>query len=85
MAADVVKTAHAAVAAAHGQDRLVQELECLEVALPRHVVLVAHELPGLPEDDLFLELEELRITVDPARKAEVVLGAEIGCGGARRR
>ena len=66
--------------AAHGQDRLVQEVESLEVALRQDVAHVADELPGLPEDGLLLELEEFGIPVNPAGQAEIVLSAEVGGG-----
>ncbi len=41
----------------------------------RHVVDVADDLPALAEDGLLLELEELRVAVDPRRQADrVVVG-----------
>ena len=82
MAADVVEAANAPVVAANGQDRLVQEVEGLVVALLGHVAHVADELPGLLEDGLLLELEEFGIPVDPAGQAEIVLSAEVRGGGA---
>jgi hypothetical protein len=67
--AGVVEAADLAVFAADHDDALAQEVEGVEIAGAGHVVDVADDLPALAENELLLELEELRLAVYPARQA----------------
>jgi hypothetical protein len=84
VAADVVETANLPVLAANCQDRLVDDVERLEVPCLRHVVDVADEVPALAENGLALEFEELWIRINPAGQAKIVLGPGLGRQGALR-
>src|SRR6185437_9418826 len=68
--AGVMEAADLAVFTANRDDALAQEVERMEVAAARHVVDVADDLPALAEDELPLQLEELRVAVYPARQAD---------------
>ena len=73
MPADVVKRAHVSIVRAHDDRGLAKEFEGMEIAGRRDIVDVAHELPGGAENRALLELEEVRIVVDPRRQAQPLL------------
>ena len=58
-----------AVAAAHDQGALAGDVEGEVGAGLGQLAFVADQLPGAPEQELLLELEQLRVGVAPAREA----------------
>ncbi len=69
MAAHVVEAAHLAIFASQRDHRFPEKIERMVVSDPGHITLVADELPARAENGLLLQLEELRVVVDPRRQA----------------
>ena len=82
VAADVREGSHLAVVAAKDDDALAEIFDRPPVARGRNVAHVADDLPGRADHPLHLDLEIIRIAIDPAGKAELRLGGrcEMGAG-----
>jgi hypothetical protein len=84
MPADVVEAAQLTILAADRNDRLVEQIEAVIVADLGNVVAVADQLPAGAEDRALLQLEEIRVVVDPPGQTKIVLVRESRPGGLDR-
>ncbi len=69
MTADIVEAAHGAIGPAQRHQPLAKNIEGVIVAGSGNVIHMAYELPRLGEELTALALEEVRIAVEPRRKA----------------
>src|ERR1700722_8624542 len=68
--AHIEKRFHTALLAAQRDQGFTEEIERVVIAGIRYVIEVANHLPGSRKYALLLGFQEIRIPIDPARKAE---------------